>query len=185
MKKTFKIVRTIFSYLLIALFLTLAIIVISSKASGGEPTVFGHQMKVVLSGSMEPTFKTGSIIVIKPSADGSQYKKGDVITFKEKDNKIITHRITEVKKANNQVMYTTKGDNNAGADLNPVLSQNVIGKYADITIPYVGYLLDYANSKLGAALLLIIPGLILFIYSIFSIMGALKEIDPKKKVSAT
>ena len=43
-------------------------------------------------------------------------------------------------------------------DLEPVLAENVIGKYADITVPYAGYALNYANSKAGAALLLIIPG---------------------------
>ena len=53
-------------------------------------------------------------------------------------------------------MYETKGDNNNGPDLEPVLAENVIGKYADITVPYAGYALNYANSKAGAALLLII-----------------------------
>ena len=45
----------------------------------------GYQFKSVLSGSMEPTFLTGSIIAIEPTKDGSKYQKGDVITFKEKD----------------------------------------------------------------------------------------------------
>ena len=44
----------------------------------------GYQFKSVLSGSMEPTFLTGSIIAIEPNKDGSKYQKGDVITFKEK-----------------------------------------------------------------------------------------------------
>ena len=51
-------------------------------------------------------------------------------------------------------MYETKGDNNNGPDLEPVLAENVIGKYADITVPY-GYALNYANSKAGAALFLL------------------------------
>ena len=64
--------------------------------------------------------------------------------------KIITHRIIGVKDTNGKVMYETKGDNNNGPDLEPVLAENVVGKYADITVPYVGYLLNYANSKAGA-----------------------------------
>lgn len=32
----------------------------------GEPQVFGYQLKTVLSGSMEPEIKTGSIIAVKP-----------------------------------------------------------------------------------------------------------------------
>jgi len=171
----------VISFVLFALMVFLAFIVISSKASGGDPTVMGYQFKTVLSGSMEPTFLTGSIIAIEPTKDGSKYKKDDVITFKESDKKIVTHRIIDVKNVNGKVMYETKGDNNNGPDLKPVLAENVIGKYGNITVPYVGYLLNYANSKAGAALLLIIPGICLLGYSAISIFSAIRSIDSEKK----
>jgi signal peptidase I len=181
-KKVMKICSSIISTLLFLLMLFLAFVVISSKASGGSPSIMGYELKTVLSGSMEPTFQTGSIIAIKPTSDGGMsYEKGDVIIYKEADDKIVTHRIEEVKKENEKTSYVTKGDNNDGIDLNPVLPQNVIGHYADFTIPYVGYLLDYANSKAGAALLLIIPGVILLVYSGISIFGAIREIEGKGK----
>ena len=50
-------------------------VVISSKASGGEPQVFGYQLKTVLSGSMEPAFNTGSIIAVKPSRRSNNFKR--------------------------------------------------------------------------------------------------------------
>lgn len=78
-------------------------------------------------------------------------------------------------------MYETKGDNNNGPDLEPVLAENVIGKYADITVPYAGYALNYASSKAGAALLLIIPGVFLLGYSAISIFSAIRSIDGEKK----
>lgn len=181
MKLVWKVISNIISFVLFTIMVCLAFVVISSKASGGDPTVMGYQFKTVLSGSMEPTFLTGSIIAIEPTKDGSKYKKGDVITFKEKDNKLVTHRIIDVQNVNGQVSYQTKGDNNNGPDLQPVLAENVVGKYADITIPYVGYLLNYANSKAGAALLLIIPGVLLLGYSVISIFGAIRKIDSEKK----
>ncbi|CAI8903462.1 Signal peptidase I W [Bacillus pseudomycoides] len=181
MKLVWKIMSNVISFVLFALMVFLAFIVISSKASGGDPTVMGYQFKTVLSGSMEPTFLTGSIIAIEPTKDGSKYKKDDVITFKESDKKIVTHRIIDVKNVNGKVMYETKGDNNNGPDLKPVLAENVIGKYGNITVPYVGYLLNYANSKAGAALLLIIPGICLLGYSAISIFSAIRSIDSEKK----
>ncbi|MDH2886634.1 signal peptidase I SipW [Bacillus cytotoxicus] len=181
MKFVWKIMSNVISFVLFALMVFLAFVVISSKASGGEPTIMGYQFKTVLSGSMEPTFLTGSVIAIEPTKDGSKYQKGDVITFKESDTKIVTHRIIDVQNANGKVMYVTKGDNNNGPDMKPVLAENVIGKYEDITVPYVGYLLNYANSKAGAALLLIIPGLFLLGYSVFSISSAIRSIDKEKK----
>lgn len=88
MKLVWKIMSNVISFVLFALMVFLAFIVISSKASGGDPTVMGYQFKTVLSGSMEPTFLTGSIIAIEPTKDGSKYKKDDVITFKESDKKL-------------------------------------------------------------------------------------------------
>ncbi|PEB54129.1 signal peptidase I [Bacillus pseudomycoides] len=181
MKLVWKIISNFISFVLFALMVFLAFVVISSKASGGDPTIMGYQFKTVLSGSMEPTFLTGSVIAIEPTKDGSKYQKGDVITFKENETKIVTHRIIDVKNVNGKVMYETKGDNNNGPDLKPVLAENVIGKYQDITVPYVGYLLNYANSKAGAALLLIIPGLFLLGYSAITIFSAIRSIDGDKK----
>ncbi|CAG9614924.1 Signal peptidase I W [Bacillus rhizoplanae] len=180
MKLVWKVFSNIISFVLFTVMVCLAFVVISSKASDSAPTVMGYQFKTVLSGSMEPTFLTGSIIAIEPTKDGSKYKKGDVITFKE-DNKLITHRIIDVQNIDGKVFYETKGDNNNGPDLQPVPAENVVGKYADITVPYVGYLLSYANSKAGAALLLIIPGVLLLGYSAVSIFGAIRSIDSEKK----
>lgn len=170
------------------LFLTListAIIVISSKASGGEPQVMGYQLKTVLSGSMEPGIKTGSIIAIKPGGDMMRFKKGDVLTFKESENKLITHRVLEVKGTGENTQYITKGDNNDAADLEPVLAANVVGEYNGFTIPYIGYLLNAAQSKMGSALLLILPGILLLMYSAVTIWKAIKEVEVPKETTTT
>lgn len=165
------------------LFLTLiftAFVVITSKASGGEPNLMGYQLKTVLSGSMEPGIQTGSIIAIKPGGEMTRFQKGDVITFKESEAKLITHRVMEVKGTGDNTQYITKGDNNDAADLEPVLAANVVGEYKGFTIPYIGYLLDAAQSKMGAALLLVLPGILLLLYSGITIWRAIKEVEVKK-----
>lgn len=159
----------------------MAILVVSSKASGGEPQAFGYQLKTVLSGSMEPTFQTGSVIAVKPlsSEESKSLKKDDVITFQASEEKLITHRVIGVSNSGDHVMYETKGDNNKTADMEPVLSENVRAVYTGFTIPYVGYFIDFAQSKEGSAILLIGPGLLLLGYAAFSIFQAIREIDPK------
>jgi signal peptidase I len=157
----------------------LVLVVVSSKASGGEPQIFGHEIKAVLSGSMEPGIKTGSIIAVKPGGDKTRFTEGDVITFKKEEGVLVTHRIVEVVKTNGGVMYKTKGDNNDAADMEPVLSENVVAEYTGTTIPYIGYLMNFANSKNGA-FLFIIPGLLLLCYSGFVIGKALSQIEIKK-----
>lgn len=178
-KKLLKAVSRIGSGMFIVIVCLVAFVVLSSRISGGTPTIAGYQVKAVLSGSMEPTFQTGSIIAIEIKDKHSYYKKGDVITFRM-DGKLITHRITDVKTQNGQAVYKTKGDNNDGADRWTVTQQNVVGMYMGFTIPYVGYALNYSSSKLGSALLLFVPGVLLLISAIRSINGAKKELEAGK-----
>lgn len=181
MKKALKIISNIITAVLFINLILMAFLVVSSKASGGEPQAFGYQLKTVLSGSMEPTFQTGSVIAVKPlnSEESKSLKKDDVITFQASEEKLITHRVIGVSSSGNHVMYETKGDNNKTADMEPVLSDNVRAIYTGFTIPYVGYFIDFAQSKEGSAILLIVPGILLLGYATFSIFQAIREIDPK------
>ena len=183
-KKRMKRISSIVSGILMVLLISVASIVVFTKISGGEPQLFGYQLKTVLSGSMEPGILTGSIIAVKPAEDKTNFKKGDVITFQEAENILITHRITEVVKSGDSVLYRTKGDNNNAEDMNPVMSDNVVAEYTGFTVPYVGYFINFTQSKNGAFLLLI-PGFLLLLYSGFTIWRALGEIElaPKKKVN--
>ena len=175
-------ISSIVSSILMVLLISVASIVVITKISGGEPQLFGYQLKTVLSGSMEPGIQTGSIIAVKQAVAKTSFKKGDVITFQEEENILITHRITEVVKSGDSVLYRTKGDNNNAEDMNPVMSDNVVAEYTGFTVPYVGYFINFTQSKNGAFLLLI-PGFLLLLYSGFTIWRALGEIElsPKKK----
>ncbi|MGM0902155.1 MAG: signal peptidase I SipW [Bacillota bacterium] len=185
-KKVLRIISSLITSVLFLLLIFMVFVVISSKASGGEPQFLGYQLKTVLSGSMEPTFKTGSIIAVEPVEDPTALKKDDVITYMQEGGELVTHRIVEVINNNDQTMYQTKGDNNEDLDSQLVLSQNVVAKYTDVAIPYLGYLIDFAKSSKGMAILLITPGVLLILYSVFTIRGALRELDqPKGEVQET
>jgi len=182
-QKIKKWVNNIVSGILMVLLISVATVVVISKVSGGEPQVFGYQLKTVLSGSMEPGIQTGSIIAVKLAEDKNDFKEGDVITFLAEEDILITHRITEVVKSGDSVLYRTKGDNNNAEDMNPVISDNVVAEYTGFTIPYVGYFVNFSQSKNGA-LLLLIPGFLLLIYSAFTIWKVLSviELRPKNQV---
>jgi signal peptidase I len=181
MKRAVKITSNVLYVLVFVTLLTMTIMVISSRASGGEPELFGYQFKTVLSGSMEPTFKTGSIILVEKIDNPKSLSKNDVITFKQDERNMVTHRIVEVIKQPEHVLYRTKGDNNEEADLNPVLAENVVAKYSGITIPFIGYFLKYASSQMGTAILLILPGLLLLGYATITIRSVIKEIESRTK----
>lgn len=186
MKSVKKIISNLITGILFVTLIFMAFVVISSKASGGSPKILGYELKTVLSGSMEPGIQTGSIIAVKPGGDMTRFKKGDVITFKASEKKLITHRIYKVEGSGSTTRYITKGDNNNAPDVEPVLAANVVAHYEGLTIPYVGYGMEAAQSKEGTTLLMIVPGILLLIYSIITIWKAIREIEGSKKdVSAS
>ena len=184
--KTLKVVKKwssrVITTLLTITLIFMIFVVISSKASGGEPSIFGYELKTVLSGSMEPGIKTGSIIAVKPGGDMTRFKEDDVITFLKEKDMLVTHRVVEVIENNSQVMYRTKGDNNGAPDSELVLSDNVVAEYKGFTIPFVGYLINFAQSKNGNLFLLILPGLLLLAYSAFTIWRVLSELEKGSKI---
>lgn len=177
MKLLIRWINHFITFVLFALFLLVIFLVISTRASGGEPSIFGYQLKVVLSGSMEPEIKTGSIIAVKPVDEKTNFKPNDIITFVDSNNQIVTHRIVDVFGNGEYTHYVTKGDNNKHPDAEPVMAQNVIAQYSGFTIPYVGYFIEFAKSQKGAVFLFIVPGILLLIYAGFQVWSALKAID--------
>ncbi len=116
------------------------------------------QMKIVESGSMEPTIMTGSVVVIRPIVD---YGVGDIITFESATADVpTTHRIISVREAAGQKFFMTKGDANEEADTQEVAQRSVIGKVV-FSAPYVGFVLDFARQPIGFGLLIVLPALLI------------------------
>ncbi|RPF54026.1 signal peptidase I SipW [Aquisalibacillus elongatus] len=183
--KVIKWISRVVNILLVAIFLFTFALVISNLMSEGNPKVFGQELKVVYSGSMEPEIKTGAVIGIKPEFDVRNLKEGDVIMFQQRENHFVTHRIIEVLNNDGQLMFRTKGDNNEFADTNAVIPANIYGVHDGINIPYIGYAMDFANSKFGLVALMFIPGFWLLFSSGKTIYTALKEEKEKKKRANT
>ncbi len=92
---------------------------------------------IVLSGSMEPSIPTGSLVF---TFRDEQILTGDILTFQKQDT-IITHRVV----GETQDGYITKGDANALADAGAVSMMQIIGKVF-FHIPYLGYLISFLQS---------------------------------------
>ncbi len=175
MNKIKNIGKIIYWLILIALFLVAGLTAISALNFPGN-----YKMMVVLSGSMEPTIKTGSIVVVKPE---SIYKEGDVITFKDpnKPKYSITHRIAEIKGDK----FITKGDANKAADNDNIGKNQVLGKLL-LAVPFVGYPVNFAKTQNGLIILIIIPAVIIIYSELLNIKNETKRlIEARKKRKLT
>ena len=137
------------------------------------------EVKIVQSGSMEPTIRTGALTVVKPLV---KYAVGDVIMF-GKDTKTevpTTHRIVADEVRSGVFYYTTKGDANEDPDPQPVRHSEVIGKVL-FSIPYLGYLLDFAKKPFGFALLIGVPAAIVVFDEAGKIWREMKKMKRKEE----
>ena len=111
------------------------------------PKVFGYEMYTVISGSMEPSIPTGSLVYIM-DMEPQDVADGDVIAFYggHDSNAIITHRVVK----NRVVMgeFVTKGDANEKEDMNPIPYMNFLGR-VELSIPVVGELAQMLTSMEG------------------------------------
>jgi signal peptidase len=122
------------------------------------PVTGNYKVMMVLSGSMEPDIKIGSLVIVKPALD---YKIGEVITFKKKtDLDPTTHRIEEIRVAGGEMLYTTKGDANNASDRSEASKSDIIGKVL-FDIPYLGYVINFIQKPFGFLLMIIIPAFII------------------------
>lgn len=163
MKWVNRIVTTILLTVLVLMLVT----VVVTKVNG---SFFGYELRVALSGSMEPTFQTGSVILVKETGGGNDFQKGDIVTFHSDDGPVVTHRIHDVEKDGDQ--YVTKGDNNDIVDDGSLPARNIIGKYTGFTIPYIGYVSNFARAQGGMVGVFYAVGALLLAFAGFMIWRA-------------
>jgi len=138
------------------------------------PIKNNYSLKMVLSGSMEPAIKTGSVIMVKPV---SNYQIGNVITYQrgKRTRDITTHRIVGQK--NDE--FITQGDNNNAIDMYPVKKEQILGKVI-FDIPFVGYIANFAHSKTGFILLIVVPAISIITSEGLKISKEIKKKKTKK-----
>lgn len=102
---------------------------------------------IVLSGSMEPNIKTGSLCVVDTKAAFHEIKTGDVIAFETGSGSLVTHRAVAFRDG----IIETKGDANAVTDGLTTSEANFRGRTI-CSIPYLGYVLSWLRTGRGKVL---------------------------------
>ncbi len=152
MKKIVRLILFIIAMIITSLIVILLIFLVQ-KEQGKVPYFFTYTSFIATGNSMNPTIKTGDLIIIKKE---DTYQINDIIVFHNDENRVITHRI--YNKTNE--LYNTKGDNNQFIDGYQVNSQDIYGKMIG-KINNVGSLITFIHDYLGLIISLIISLFIL------------------------
>lgn len=143
MNESLRKIWNVISSILVALVVLLALLLVGAR-------VVGLQVFTVLSGSMEPTYHTGSLIYVK-KVDPYTVKEGQPITFLLDENTVATHRVVGIvpdEEDPTVIRFRTKGDANEAEDGALVHYKNMIGTPV-FSIPYLGYVASYIQHPPG------------------------------------
>lgn len=144
----------IIDYVLISV---LGIIIISSLVL----YLLNYRVRIVVSGSMEPTIKTGSLMYYKKISEEDVYEKisiDTIITYKSSDGIDVTHQVISLDEESDAII-TQSILSDSTAD-KPIKANQVLGIYA-FSIPLLGFVINFLKNPFVLIGIIII--IILFI----------------------
>lgn len=122
-------------------------------ALGVGPRTGSYRTLTVLSGSMAPAIPPGSVVVVTPQPL-QQLRVGQVLTYQSPvdDQRVVTHRVTEMLESGAQPVVRTRGDANAVPD--PWLAQLTgdTAWTAQLVVPHLGRPLTWLRQPPARAL---------------------------------
>ena len=120
------------------------------------PNILGYKILQVMSGSMSGEFEVGDTILIKEVKNDSDLKIGNVVTYKVAPNTLVTHRIVDITKIDENLTYTMKGDSNNTVDSEKVNFSDIEGMYIK-KLKITGKLINFMQQKYGMIIIFTIP----------------------------
>lgn len=104
------------------------------------PRLAGATPYAVMTGSMEPTYAAGSLVVVRPVDGPGDLGVGKVITYQRRSGEAqtVTHRVVGMQQSRDgQLRLVTRGDANTIADPEPVVPVQVRGAVW-YSVPHLG-----------------------------------------------
>lgn len=166
-----RIKHKIFKYIILNILIILFII--NLILSFEEDThILGFYVFNIVSESMVPTFEKNDLVVVRKCAP-EDLKKGDIITFNH-DGRTISHRIIRITN-DNGVLFTTKGDNNEVADVDPVKCDQIYGKFV-FKIKKIGNIVSYIQNIRG------LVNIVIFVVIVFALVSLKDKHKNERKI---
>lgn len=167
MKKAWNIIKSIFTWMLIAAAVAMMIFTIVSVRTfdRSDRSLFGYKAFIVLSDSMSKTdFDAGDLALVK-EVDPATLKEGDIIAYQstntENYGETVTHKIRKLTTdAEGNPGFITYGTTTDTDDANVVTYAFVLGKY-QTHIPNVGTFFQFLKTTPGYIICIFLPFLLL------------------------
>ncbi len=185
--KVLIIIKNIVFVTLFVLLVSVISVTLTARINGQTPSMFGHTVYRVSSGSMVPYLEIGDIILCS-DVDPMTLKEGDVITYDGKSGqfagKRVTHRVVRAPYYNDgdgQFYLITKGDDNPVEDTPITVSQvtgKMVGKLGFLNMIYSFFVTPWGLLTLiGLIIIAFFNEIIIFVKALFGIADEEKPED--------
>ena len=171
-KKIFKIIKGIINTIIVIVVLLFVLTVCLQRFSGNKISFFNYRIFTVVTGSMEPKYKIGDILIAKEKKP-NEIKVGDTISYLatkgEIRNNVVTHEVVNItRNANGEYLFHSKGLVNLVED--PVVHEKQLYGVVVYKTKLLSYIRRLISTDLGMLVFIIIPILYIIVSEMISIL---------------
>lgn len=175
--KTWKIIKKVSNALITIIVIGFVIVVCMQRISNNKLSFFNFRMFTVVTGSMEPKYNVGDVLISK-KVKPSEIKIGDAISYEgirgDVKGKVITHEVIGYSKdENGKYLFKAKGLKNIVQD--PIVSEDQIFGVIVYKIFTLSILAKIIQTNIGFYLLIIIPLMYVIISEVINLMLSREE----------
>lgn len=183
--KAYKIVAAIVQIMFVIVLVGFIIVVCLQRFSDNKISFFNYRMFTVISGSMEPKYKIGDVLISK-EVDPATIKVGDAVSYLgtagDFKDKVITHEVVSIKTGEDgKYLFQTKGIANLFED--PTISESQLYGVVIYRSVILSIIYRIVGTTIGFYLFIILPLLFIIGSEILSTMLE-KEDERRKKISS-
>lgn len=179
-KKLLKTIKTILNVIVITFVLLFVLVVCLQRFSGNKISFFNYRIFTVVTGSMEPKYNIGDVLIAKETKS-EDVKVGDAIsylgssgTFKDK---VVTHEVVDIEKdSDGRYIFHTKGIANIVED--PIVYEEQLYGVIKYKATVLSFIYKIVNTQIGMFLFVVIP--ILYIIGSEAVIALLEKEEKRR-----
>lgn len=170
--KLLKVIMNIIKVTIGVMLVGFVIVVCLQRFTDNKMSFFNYRMFTVISGSMEPKYKIGDVLISK-KVDPSTIKVGDAISYLgtrgDFKDKVITHQVVKIQTdENGKYLFRAKGLTNIVED--PTVTEEQLYGVVKYKPLILSLIYKIVNTRIGFYLFIIIPFLYIMISEVISTM---------------
>lgn len=174
--KILNIIWKILNGVLVVLVVSFVLTVYMQRFSGNKLSFFNYRMFTVITGSMEPKYKIGDVLLSK-EVKPEEIKVGDAITYEGVSGavakKVITHEVISINtNTQGKYLFKAKGLNNLIED--PTIYEEQVLGIVTYKVKTLSFVYKIISTQIGFYLCIIIPLVVVIGYEIALTMVNIK-----------